>query len=528
MKQTSTYGKRMAIFLFLLITAQAGLQAQSYFAGSGAGFANTSVNSTAVGVLALSSGNSGSGTAAFGYYSLRKNTSGQHNSALGTYSLSNNTTGSDNTAMGYFSLQYNTNGTGNTAIGSSANAFNTTGYSNTSLGGFSLSKNNTGNSNTALGFNTLYNNTTGRHNIAVGGYNTLYANTSGSYNIALGLGALTSNTVTNNNVAIGLYALTANTGGSNNIAVGPYSSYQSTTASNNIAMGNSALYRNSGANNVAIGQYSGVAQDAYTFCSFLGNYTDATANNLINATAIGYSAKVTASNSVVVGSSSVTSIGGQVGWTTLSDLRLKTNVNKGKLGLNFILSLNPVTYNYKAEGQKGIEYNGLIAQEVDEAATKAGVEKFSAVDRTGEYWGIRYGELTVPLIKAMQELNDKQEAAIEELKKEIAELKANKGTTQNNGSTIESKSKEQSILFQNQPNPFNQSTVIRYQLKAGDEKATIVIRNLNGSVLKQMNVTRGDKGLVTLNANEMAAGTYTYTLVVNGTSMETKLMVLVK
>jgi hypothetical protein len=68
------------------------------------------------------------------------------------------------------------------------------------------------------------------------------------------------------------------------------------------------------------------------------------------------------------------------------------------------LNLKPVTYNYKDTAQRGILYTGLIAQEVDAAAKKEGVE-FSGVDKNGEYWGIRYGDLTVPLINECRNSN---------------------------------------------------------------------------------------------------------------------------
>jgi hypothetical protein len=47
-------------------------------------------------------------------------------------------------------------------------------------------------------------------------------------------------------------------------------------------------------------------------------------------------------------------------------------------------------------------------------------------------------------------------------------------------------------------------------------------------MLKQFAVTQTGTGQLTINANELAAGTYTYTLVVNGASIETKLMILIK
>ncbi|MBL0051486.1 MAG: tail fiber domain-containing protein [Bacteroidetes bacterium] len=163
-----------------------------------------------------------------------------------------------------------------------------------------------------------------------------------------------------------------------------------------------------------LGKDAGALRAVYNKCTFVGATADASVTGKTNATAIGYGASVNASNKVRVGNTAVTSIGGQVGWTTVSDIRLKENINDSKLGLNFILNLHPVTYNYKDEEQRDILYTGLIAQEVDAAAKKEGVD-FSGVDRNGEYWGIRYGDLTVPLVKGMQELNEELKMKNEKL-----------------------------------------------------------------------------------------------------------------
>jgi hypothetical protein len=84
------------------------------------------------------------------------------------------------------------------------------------------------------------------------------------------------------------------------------------------------------------------------------------------------------------------------------------------------------------------------------------------------------------------------------------------------------------MLFQNQPNPFNQSTVIRYQQIADTGHGRIIVRDLNGRIIKSLTTTGSGKGQVTINANELAQGTYTYTLVVNNESTDTKLMVVTR
>ncbi len=518
---------------------------------------------TAIGAWSLYSNLNGNYNAALGYTSLYNNTSGTNNTATGMEALYSNKGGSYNSAVGYDALFANISGNYNTASGYNALRSNNLGDFNAAFGAGSLSSLTSGIRNTAMGFNSMkatagaYDNTAigaatmtlnagGEYNVAVGsssmelstsgnssvgvGYQTLQHN-SGSYNTALGSESLVFNTNGQYNAAVGYNALLFNSSGNYNSASGTYALTKNSSGNSNTASGYAALrYNKNGDYNIAFGDNAGASYAFSNSCSFLGTNADALRDSLTNATAIGYQATVDNSNKVVVGNMAVTSIGGQVGWTTYSDQRLKTNINKSKLGLDFILSLNPVTYNYKAAGQKDILYTGLIAQEVDAAANKANV-KFSGVDKNGSYWGIRYAELTVPLIKAMQEMNEKETAKEIVLGQRIEKLEAIISQLQN--STVsktpaQSQAETQTLLFQNQPNPFDQSTTISYQLAKEDEKAAIVIRNINGTLLKEIVLTRAGKGSTVINANEFSAGTYTYTLVVNGKSRETKLMILIR
>ena len=61
---------------------------------------------------------------------------------------------------------------------------------------------------------------------------------------------------------------------------------------------------------------------------------------------------------------------------------------------------------------------GFIAQEVEEAAKATGFE-FSGIDKPksdNDYYGLRYAEFVVPLVKAVQELTDRNE----KLEKDVA------------------------------------------------------------------------------------------------------------
>jgi hypothetical protein len=560
--------------VFLLITNDG--MAQSYFAGNNAGFGNTSTLATGVGASALRGGNSGAFNAAFGNSSLRYNTTGSSNTAYGAYSLYSNltnnacvavgrsamysskgdsniaigffalssvNTGSRNVAIGTLAMQRNISGVLNVGVGHAAINNNTSGNQNAALGSFSLYSNTTGSRNTAIGSNSLYANTTGEWNTAVGlnsaasnisgsrntslGYNAMYSNKNGSDNVVIGNDAGLWSTSASKSTIVGVQSFLYNSTGFYNSSLGYQSGYNNTTGNSNTAVGAFALNGNrTGYGNIAVGMYAGSnSSQNPQRCTFIGLSTGivADAGIIENSTAIGNEASVDSSNKIVLGNTAITSIGGQVGWTTYSDRRLKTNISKSKLGLEFIMALNPVIYNYKAEGQKAILYTGLIAQEVDEAAKNAGAP-FSGVDKNGQYWGIRYGELTVPLIKAMQEMVEKHTAEMEILNSRIEKLEAAIASISQiqKGSTIIS---EKSFLFQNQPNPFNAVTTIRYV--CNEKNALLVIRDLNGRALKQTNLALG-KGSITMNAGELPAGTYTYSLIINGECADTKLMVMGK
>ena len=131
-----------------------------------------------------------------------------------------------------------------------------------------------------------------------------------------------------------------------------------------------------------------------------------------------------------------------LGWSTISDERVKENVNEDVNGLAFIMKLKPVTYNYSIEksnrlqgkensedwnGKYDIEkmrFSGFLAQEVEKAAKEVGYD-FSGVDKPQDangMWALRYAEFTVPLVKAVQE----QQELIKALQKEIEILKSKK------------------------------------------------------------------------------------------------------
>jgi hypothetical protein len=450
---------------------------------------------TASGANALFSNTEGVGNTANGSASLLFNTSGSWNTAAGTNSLFNNTTGNENTAVGAGALSSNTTAGKNTAIGRDAlytqsfspgsnwDAYNVAvgfralysnqstsyqnGVNNTGVGSRVLTLNTTGSNNTAMGWGSMMYLLEGDFNTAIG-YESMrgaFSNNTGYQNTSCGAMALASVTSGYNNCAIGHMAMIVNSSGFDNTSTGVASLYSNITGNNNTATGREALRDNTTSNNTAVGYHASqttssgfqntsiganslVNNSTGSYNTAVGYNTGPSTTNLANTTCVGTDATATATDMVRIGNVYVNSIGGQVGWTTLSDGRFKENVNENVPGLAFITQLRPVTYrinresvndftgvnerkmkqagenagtasDYKTEPLSATT-SGFIAQEVETAAKNIGFD-FSGVDAPDnekDMYGLRYAEFVVPLVKAVQELA-RQNA---ELLKRIEEL----------------------------------------------------------------------------------------------------------
>lgn len=105
---------------------------------------------------------------------------------------------------------------------------------------------------------------------------------------------------------------------------------------------------------------------------------------------------------VIVGSGTTCTIGDGIGGTSCtSDERLKENIEDLKIGLNEILALKTVEYNWKDKNKSQKKNIGLIAQNVQQVIPQA-VNQIQ-----NEFLAVDYSSLVVPLIKSVQELNEK-------------------------------------------------------------------------------------------------------------------------
>ncbi len=412
----------------------------------------------------------------------------------GTGAGNNNTTGDYNTFTGYRSGYNNTTGRSNTFTGRKAGYYNISGTDNTFTGTMS------GNHNTTGSYNTFTGRSAGLFNISgVGntftGYNSGYFVSTGWYNSFYGQRSGENNTT-------GCY----------NTFIGALSGFPNV----------------SGGQNTAIGHGAGFTEDCF-----------------VNATAIGFNAIASFCDRVRIGNNSVTRIGGQVSWSTLSDGRFKKDVEEKVAGLEFIKKLHPVSYTVDIEKLNefmGIKETdslltkstlqaaprkqiGFVAQEVEQLIKENGYE-FTGVDvpqNEKDHYAIRYAEFVVPLVKAVQELStivENQQRQIEQLLV-INSLEAIDMQSFN--------SSENGVrLSQNIPNPSTGNMEIKMYIPDNISHAELRIIDMKGSIVKSIPVnSRGDTS-VQFNGDRLEIGTYLYTLIADGRITDFKTMSFAK
>jgi hypothetical protein len=173
------------------------------------------------------------------------------------------------------------------------------------------------------------------------------------------------------------------------------------------AIGKNALNLATGNNNTAIGMNAG--------CTLTTG-----ANN----TLIGFNAApsaITVSNEITLGNSSITAIRAQVtSITSLSDGRDKTHIRDIPVGLDFLNSIRPVEFKWNMrDGAKvGVTDTGFIAQDLQEVQEEIGYTLPGLVyEENPDRLEAAYGKLLPVLVKAIQELSEKNAELERRIKK---------------------------------------------------------------------------------------------------------------
>lgn len=214
--------------------------------------------------------------------------------------------------------------------------------------------------------------------------------------------------------------------------------------------------------------------------------------------------------------------------------------DNGKETLENVLSMKVVEYNLKSrlpdEMPTGIVCEDTEAARKEYEALRADDQRMASVRHFGVeaeelqklypdlvlegqdgYLSVNYSELVPILIRSIQTL-----------KRELDEMKANREHTRKAAQTSAiqpSTSNDRNLLYKNTPNPFKESTVIRFHLAEGVKDAAICIFDMSGKMLKKMPVSSGMES-VSLSGGEFQEGMFLYSLIVNGQEIDTRRMVL--
>lgn len=579
------------LLLLSAILSSGPLLAQNYFAGHHAGLGNLSTHNTFVGYETGAQFNRGPYNSFFGHRAGFRNSTGNANIFIGALAGTKNYSGAFNSFLGSSAGSANTTGSRNVYVGALSGVVNLTGIENTFVGYFS-GGNNRASYNTFVGFSSGGANTNGTFNsffgYMAGSKSTLgignsfigaYAgdnNSSGIYNSFLGYNAGKANTTGSSNVFVGTLSGFSNLTGRDNTFLG-YDAGRGNTASANTYVGSGSGRNNRiGSNNLFAGYQAGrqnTSGSGNTFSGYQAGQNNATGNEnsyygflagpsiirnaLTNATAIGSRAMVANSNSLVLGSingingatastnvgiwtttpsyplhvnaSNPAKIGGGV-WHIASDKRLKQDITEFKEGLAIIEKMKPVWFSYN--GKAGItstkRFVGVIAQEMQQIAPYT-VGEFIYQDTTGtqeKYLDYDANAVTYLLINAVKEQQQQIEAIKAEnqtLMQELASMKQEL-LKQQPSPGIPSAAK----LGQNEPNPTDGTSLIRYTIPENAISAQLKFYSLNGQEVHSMDILRKGVGSITLNANFLASGVYIYHLFVDGQSIGNKKMIVTR
>jgi len=219
-----------------------------------------------------------------------------------------------------------------------------------------------------------------------------------------------------------------------------------------------------------------------------------------------------------------------------SDEKLKKNIEDFSSAMDIISRLHPKSYQYRLDGDyklmnlpQGGHY-GLVAQDVEKILPNLVNEaKFypeKAVPSENEnaenpevinFKALNYTELIPILVKGMQE----QQQEIDQLKQTVQTL-LDKLQSSGAVSTLNG-----AYLLQNSPNPFAQMTMVRCYVPPSVKQAKLSVFNISGQLVKSITLAGGMNN-VDISANNLAVGEYSYTLIVDGQTADTKKMTIAR
>jgi hypothetical protein len=353
----------------------------------------------------------------------------------------------------------------------------------------------TGSANVIVGNEAGISNETGARNVFIGQFAGT-ANTTGASNTFLGFLAGNDNTAATNNTYVGAFAGSVNTEGTQNAFLGSTAGLVNTTGFQNTFLGTSAGQTNtSGKQNTYVGFRAGTS---------LGSAPD----SLVQAIAIGYRAQVKCDNCAVIGGLGNDAV----------NLGIATDVPTARLDVNGTARIRNLPSGNGLSVVADSLGNLMLAPDVSQAnAQQIESLKASLQDKEAELQALKHR------LQEKDRQTEALEGRLDKLELMLAQVLADADDAPIQAATL-----TDAKLFQNQPNPFNNQTSIRYFIPKSTQHAELQISDFNGRIIKLIPIETRGEGKTLLQTDDLSAGSFTYSLVLDGILLETKRMVLTR
>ncbi len=216
-----------------------------------------------------------------------------------------------------------------------------------------------------------------------------------------------------------------------------------------------------------------------------------------------------------------------------SDKSFKKDINTVTNALDKVLKLRGVTYKLNRTDSNSVFNDevlmGVVAQEVETIIPEV-VKTLPNGTKA-----VAYQNLIGLLIEAIKE----QQTQIKKLGTDLntcctmtqARLQSSSIIPLGNvdpliGTSAVATVASSAALYQNIPNPFNKETSISYYLPKETKTAALLLFDMQGKLIKKIDITSFENGTIIIAAQELQPGMYLYTLIADSQEIATMRMIL--
>jgi hypothetical protein len=235
-----------------------------------------------------------------------------------------------------------------------------------------------------------------------------------------------------------------------------------------------------------------------------------------------------------------------------SDATLKTNIQP--FAGDSLLRLIPIhTFDYNIQNNFALSlpennHYGVLSQEIEQVLPNL-VKTFkqpeeqdslgNIISQAKDIKAVNYNEFIPLLIAGYQKQANRADELAARLDSLIAVVgnccnaqpRMGNATGMNNNLSVELENVTAIVLNQNEPNPFAEQTTITWNIPAQDNatlNAMLIFYDNTGTVLKTVKINETGPGSLLVYGSKLSTGIYTYSLVVNNNTIDSKRMLKTK